>query len=57
MERSAGSAVREDPDGGGRGAAGGRLAPESLGGEFLRAKASYLCSLLLIVDLDRSTIS
>ena len=54
-------AVREDPDGGGRGVAGGR---ESLGGEFLQAKASVFTarernkalSLLLIVDLDRSTI-
>ena len=33
-----GAAVRKDPDGGGRGAAGGR---ESLGREFLQAKAVH----------------
>ena len=54
-----GAAVREDPDGGGRGAAGGRLAErawEENSSEQRQVAFALSLSLLLIVDLDRSTI-
>ena len=53
-----GAAVREDPYGGGRGAAGGRLAERAWEeNSSEQRQVAFALSLLLIVNIDRSTIS